>query len=191
MGAGMIAIEVLTLLVRGSGSLILEVTETFSEQEWTRRALPGTNPPGFTAWHMARTVDWAMETGVRGRPELITDPRFQSLDGFGIGTGSTSEEAMAIARRMPRAAVGEYAGAVSAAAVEWLALIDEELLAKPNQLEKNQSAVDAYSVEGHLSEVKDLFGIPIWQLIVRPAGSHIRVHYGELELLAQAMRGSS
>ena len=73
---------------------------------------------------------------------------------------------------------------------KWLGLIDEELLAMPNQLEKNQSAVDAYSVEGHLSDVKDLFGIPIWQLIVRPAGSHIRVHYGELELLAQAMRGS-
>lgn len=187
----MIAKELLTLLLRGSGSLILEVTETFSDQEWKRRAMPGTNPPGFTAWHMARTVDWTMQTGVRGRPELVADPRFQSLDGFGIGTGSTDEEAMAIARRMPRAAVGEYAGAVSAAALEWLESIDEELLAMPSQLEKNQSAVSAYRADGHLSEIKDLFAIPIWQLIMRPAGSHIRVHFGELELIAQVMRGGS
>jgi len=93
MGAGMIAIEVLTLLVRGSGSLILEVTETFSEEEWTRRALPGTNPPGFTAWHMARTVDWAMQTGVRGRPEVITIHAFNRL------MASQSERAAQVRRR--------------------------------------------------------------------------------------------
>jgi hypothetical protein len=187
----MVAIDVLTLLVRGSGSLVLEVTESFSDQEWTTCALPGTNPPGFTAWHMARTVDWAVQTGVRGQPEVITDPRFQSLDGFGIGIGSSAEQAMAIARRMPRAAVGEYAASITAAALEWLALADEELLATPNQLQTNQSAYEAYRADGHLSEVTDLFGLPAWQLIARPAGSHIRVHYGELEVLAQAMRGSS
>jgi hypothetical protein len=45
--------------------------DDLTETEWTTCALPGTNLPGFTLWHMVRGRDWAVQTAIRGVPEVI------------------------------------------------------------------------------------------------------------------------
>jgi len=32
--------------------------------------------PGFTCWHLVRTWDWAVQTAIRGVPEVIADKRW-------------------------------------------------------------------------------------------------------------------
>jgi hypothetical protein len=39
-----------------------------------------------------------------------------------------------------------------------------------------------------LSEIGDLSGIPLWQLLARPAISHVRVQMGEVDALVGAVR---
>lgn len=183
--------DVLTFLIGGSGTLIKSATEDFSETEWIQRVLPITNPPGFTVWHMARTIDWAVQCGVRGVPEVAAGDEFRALGAeLGIGTGIPPEEAMAIARRMPREVVANYAAAVIKESLDWLATASDEELESPTRMGQNQSAFPVYRAEGHLAEVRDLLDIPIWMVLARPATSHIRTHSGELQLLAQALHRS-
>jgi len=185
----MLTTEVLTFLVRGSGGLIQEATEDFSDAEWVDRAIPMTNPPGFTVWHMARTIDWAIQCGVRGVPEIAARAGFGPLGAdLGIGTGITPDGAMAIARRMPRELVADYSAAVINESLEWLAAVSERELEVPTQLARNQAAFPVYRDDGHMDAVRQLLDIPNWMVLARPAVNHIRVHSGELEVLAQAFR---
>ena len=181
----------LLFLVGGSGALTRSSTEAFTDAEWIERAIPGTNPPGFTAWHMARTLDWAVQCGVRGVAEVASRPAYAALGvEFGVGIGIAPEDAMSIARRMSRRAVAEYADSVTAESLRWLKSADEEELSRPTDLARNQAAFPVYRGVGHLEEVHDLLEIPNWMLILRPATSHIRVHRGELEVMAEAFHNS-
>lgn len=183
--------DVLTFLIGGSGKLIKSATEDFTETEWIQRALPMTNPPGFTVWHMARSIDWAVQCGVRGVPEVAAGDEFRAVGvELGIGTGIPPEEAMAIARRMPRELVANYAAAVIKESLDWLATASDEELESPTRMDQNQAAFPVYRADGHLAEVRDLLEIPNWMVLARPATSHIRVHNGELQLLAQALHRS-
>jgi len=185
----MLTTDVLAFLLQGSDALIKSAAESFTDAEWVERAIPGTNPPGFTAWHMARAVDWAVQCGVRGVPEVAAGDAFaQAGVELGIGTGIGPDEAMAIARRMPRDLVASYSAAVTRASLEWLATAPEQELEMRTQLAQNQAALPVYRAEGHLAEVRELLDIPNWMLLVRPAVSHIRVHYGELQTLSEVFR---
>src|SRR5260370_20876628 len=66
-----------------------------TETEWTTCALTGTNLPGFTLWHMVRGRDWAVQTAIRGVPEVIADERWSGWSGLtaGAGAGFTLEQA--------------------------------------------------------------------------------------------------
>jgi hypothetical protein len=108
------------------------------------------------------------------------------LPEYDIGTGIAPEQATEIASNTSGQQLAEYAEAVASTAVEWLLTTSDAELAAPTALERNQAQYPVYRQEAHLSEVRHLFGIPNWQLILRPAGSHIRTHYGELEILEQA-----
>lgn len=179
----------MTFLLKGSGGLVRSATEEFTDAEWVDRAMPGTNPPGFTAWHMARAVDWAVQCGVRGVPEVAAGDGFEAVGvELGFGTGVGPEEAMAIARRMPRDLVAKYSATVIGTSVKWLEDASEQELEKQTQLAQNQAAFAVYRSEGHLADVRDLLDIPNWMLILRPAVSHIRVHYGELQTLSEVFR---
>jgi len=140
-------------------------------------------------WHMARSIDWAVQCGVRGVPEVAAGDEFRAVGvELGIGTGIPPEEAMAIARRMPRGLVANYAAAVIKESLGWLATASDEELESPTRMGQNQAAFPVYRADGHLAEVRDLLEIPNWMVLARPATSHIRVHNGELQLLAQALR---
>jgi len=183
--------EVLTFLVGGSGGLIKQATTNFTDEQWVQRALPGTNPPGFIVWHMARTVDWAVQCGVRGVPEVAAGEAFGAVGvELGIGTGITPEEAMDIARRIPRDLVAEYAAAVIRESLDWLATASNDELESPTGMAEHQAAFPVYRAEGHLREVDELLSLPNWQVLARPASIHIRRHTGELDVLAQALKSS-
>ena len=176
-------------MVGGSGALIKAATQNFSDSEWVERALPGTNPPGFTVWHMARTVDWAVQCAVRGVPEVAAREAFGDVGvELGIGTGISADEAMAIARRMPRDLVAEYADAVIKESLAWLATATDEELQRRTQMDVHQAEFPVYRAEGHLEEVRELMELPNWQVLSRPASIHIRRHTGELDIVAQAMK---
>jgi len=185
----MYAKDILTFLIQGSGTLIKSATEDFTDAQWVQRALPMTNPPGFVVWHMARTVDWALQCGVRGVPEVAAGDAFRAMGvELGIGTGVPPEKAMDIARQMPRESVAAYAVAVIRESLDWLATASEEELESPTRMKQNQAAFPVYRADGHLEQVHDLLGLPNWQVLARPASNHIRVHHGELQLLAEAFR---
>jgi len=60
----------------GVHQLFHACADDLTETEWTISALPGTNLLGFTFWHMVRTRDWAVQTAIRGVPEVIAGDRW-------------------------------------------------------------------------------------------------------------------
>ena len=77
-----------------------EIASDLTPDELVTRALPNTNLIGFDLWHIARAQDWAAQTMARGVPEVLEDPRWQSLGSpsrVGIGVGMTEAEADSLA----------------------------------------------------------------------------------------------
>ena len=179
--------EVLLMQLRGAGALVLDAAHDMGGDRWARSIVPGANPPGFIAWHMARSIDWAVQCGVRGVPEVATQGGFSGMEaGLGIGIGLTLDEAIELASRIDPPDVAAYATAVIETSVVWLSAVPVEVLTAPNSLATNQGRAEPYRRQAHLDEVANLFDIPNWHLLVRPAGGHVRVHAGELEVLAAA-----
>ncbi|MEA2684474.1 MAG: hypothetical protein QOK05_2802 [Chloroflexota bacterium] len=176
--------EVLLMQLRGSGALVREATHDMAGANWARSIVPGANPAGFIAWHMARAIDWAVQCGMRGIPEVATRDEFSALEpGLGIGVGLTLEEATALAARIEPETVATYSKTVVEASSEWLSAAPVEVLTARTGLAANQAKLAHYRTQAHLEEVHNLLDIPNWQLLMRPAGGHIRAHAGELELL--------
>ena len=57
--------------------ILHDVGDDLTPDELTTRVLPHTNLLAFDLWHVARAQDWALQTLVRGVPEVIDDPRWQ------------------------------------------------------------------------------------------------------------------
>jgi hypothetical protein len=191
MDAGDLFRQSLTMLVRGSGTLTRDAAARLDGDAWSSRPVAGANPPGFVAWHMARAMDWAINCGIRGVPEVAARPEFTAMGlDLGIGAGVTADGAVDIAQQMSRDAVVGYLDAVCDEALGWLAAVPLEELARTNELKAHEAPFEVYLQEGHIADVHTLYGLPNWHLIMRPAGSHIRVHAGELEVLRQAAAGS-
>ena len=62
--------DVLEMQLAGSFNMLRERLDMLSDAEWTARAIPGTNLPGFTVWHAARTIDWGIHCAIQGVPEI-------------------------------------------------------------------------------------------------------------------------
>src|SRR3982074_795356 len=60
----------LQFLLNGSFKLLTEELEGMTDEEWRSRPFPGANLLGFTVWHCARTIDWAVNRVLRNSPEL-------------------------------------------------------------------------------------------------------------------------
>ncbi len=164
-----------------------ETAAGVTDGEWVARALPGTNLPGFTLWHMARAQDWAVQTLIRGVPEVIADARWASVGGPetpSMGLDLTLDEADAVARSVTRADVLGYHDAVHARIVAWVAtLADDDLDATPESA-AHQAAIPAYQHPAYAEEA----GGTVLTYLVGPCFGHLRGHLGELETLLQAMR---
>lgn len=175
----------------GVHNLFREVAGDVTDAEWTLHALPETNVIGFTLWHLPRVQDWAVQTAIRGVPEVICDPKWKRLgdpDAVGIGVGMTIEEADAIARSVTRADVCAYADAVRDELMAWLATLSDDDLDVIPDLDAHHRAHPIYQRPELRAEIAHLIGGPAWRYLTGPCIGHWRGHFGELEILQQVMR---
>jgi DinB family protein len=174
-------------------SLFHAITDDLTPREWTMRAFPGSNPLGFTLWHLPRTQDWAVQTVVRGLPEMVADVQWNGrgcLQTPGIGAGFTREEADEIAGGVAGADVLAYADAVHQTISGWLSTLrDDDLDAIPDMV-AHQALYPEYQRPSFREEVDDMAGMPVWRFLLGPCIGHSRGHLGELEILKQASRAS-
>ena len=157
--------------------------------DWVTPLLPGTSPLGLTFWHLPRTVDWLINTSVRGQAEVVDDPAFADLpdpDEFGFGTGLSPERAADAASRVRAPMLAAYSEAVHAMADDWLAALSPEQLydVVPDFMDR-QRARPAYCTDDALAEVTGVAGLPLGILLSRPAMAHLMMHTGEIGLILQ------
>ena len=179
--------------MNGSFGLLTDIAEGASDAEWKARPFPRANLIGFTVWHGARTIDWAVNCVMRGAPELVDDAKWNDLR-LGeamFGAGTSRETADAVARSIPRARVAAYVKALRQEVVPWLTALPNDELAKTIDLRARQASKPEYMTPSAWAEIEDLDGIPGWQFLARPCVSHIRVHYGELKSQLEALRATA
>jgi hypothetical protein len=169
----------------GSFELLSELAQGASDEEWSARLFPTANLVGFTVWHCARTIDWAVNCVMRGAPELADSAEWQDVrvPEAGFGAGASRDAADAVARDVPRTRVAAYLDALRQGCVAWLAAVNNEELSSAVDLQARHAAKPEYMVPRVWEEIEDLDGLPGWQLLARPCVSHIRVHYGEATAL--------
>lgn len=157
--------------------------------DWVTPVAPGTSPIGLTLWHMPRTLDWLVNTSLQGRPELADGPEFGGLPDpqtYGFGTGLTPAEASAAASDVDADELLRYADAVHENAQKWLgSLSAEDLDSPPAEFDARQRSRPAYCTPAALAEVEGLGQLPLGVLLMRPAVSHLLMHFGEVQTLIQ------
>jgi DinB superfamily len=176
--------------LNGAHQLFHACADDFTETEWTTSALQGTNLPGFTLWHMVRARDWAVQTAIRGVPEIIADERWSGWKGLtaGAGAGFTLEQANEVGRSISRADVLAYADTVHSVIQSWLSRLSDDDLDTIPEMEAHMASYPAYQQPGFRAVIADLLGQPIWRLLIEPCSGHMREHLGELVVLKQVMR---
>lgn len=185
------AIDLVIRQLDGVHGLYHEIADDLTAHEWTARALPDSNRLGFTLWHLPRTQDWAVQTVLRGVPEVLADGRWQGrghLQTPGIGAGFTPDEADVIAHGVAQADTLAYADAVHQAGTDWLRTLSDDDLDMVPDMRAHQAPYTAYQHPGFLAEVQHLVGMPTWRILLGPCSGHLRSHLGEMEVLKQVLR---
>lgn len=117
------ASRLLAAQVRGIGAIVRDLSVKIDAPTSRARAFPGSNPIGFTLWHGARTLDWAINTMVRGVDEVAFSFDFEGPADARvseIGFGLNLSEAGAVAEATTPAQVADYLDRVVAEAISWL-----------------------------------------------------------------------
>lgn len=176
----------------GSFNLLDSLITEISDQEWIRKLNRRANMFGFTVWHCLRTIDWTINRVAARRNELVVRTEWRDVrpDGAFFGAGATMESADRVARTVSRDRTRDYLSALRTESLAWLREISDEDLDRLVDLNAADRHADHLQPAVWL-EVKDLDRIPVWQLLARPAISHIRLHCGEVEAQLQAMRAQS
>jgi len=160
-----------------------------TDVDWVSPIAPGTSPIGLTLWHIPRTLDWLLNTCVRGTAEIADRPEFAGLpdpDTYGFGTGLTPAEAMSAAAAVDHGTLLRYADETHTAFDEWLASLPADELDHPvDGFDARQRTRPAYCTPAALAEIEGLGELPLGILLMRPAVSHLLVHFGELDTLLQ------
>jgi len=179
--------------LNGSYGLIAELADEASDEEWRSRANPGANLIGFTVWHCARVMDWAINCALRGKPEFVELPEWSDVGvpGALFGAGIPREIADLVPFRVSRDRVTAYINAMREAANEWLTAARLEDLEGVTDLKARRFSRPEYMEPETWSELERLHGIPRWQFLVRPTVSHIRIHYGEVSGQLESMRSGA
>jgi hypothetical protein len=170
-----------------------EVARGLQPDDWLRRAVPGTNLPAFTFWHVPRTIDSTVNMGIRGIPELIaSEPwvskRWARPEG---GTGYSVEEADQLAAEVVPAEVLDYADALRAQVSQWLKTISDEELEAPNALLEHARESPAYHRPAVAEAIRPLVGQPVWLLLSITCYAHSWAHLEEINLLAEVGRATT
>lgn len=169
-------------------------------QEMTAAPLAGVNPLGFILWHMARSQDWAVNTAVRGEPEVVRTSRWSNtpLAYPGMGTGFNADEAALIARTVALPEVIAYADDVHGRAIAWLDGIDEAYLDTIPDVAGHDAPHAEYQTAGFRAEMDggpehddamaEKGGLPVWIFLTSVAVTHLHRHLGEVDLLKDLLR---
>jgi DinB superfamily len=179
--------------LNGSFSVLTQALEGMTDEEWQARPFRGANLIGFTAWHCARTVDWAVNCVLRASPELadLAEWRDVQVAGALFGAGASREAADSVPRAVTRVRVLEYLTALRAQTLEWLGAVQPDEWSGTVDLRASHAAKPQYTTPEVQAEIADLDGIPRWQFVSRPSISHIRVHSGEIASQLEAMRAAA
>ncbi len=186
----MTGVDVLRVLLSGSFGMVQERLNAISDQEWNQRAFPSTSKPGFILWHCARILDWTIHSALQGIAEVADSSTWQgrfareACYGAGIADSLADE----VTASTSRTEVAAYLRDVRAAVMDWFAKQTESSLDAAPPLKTNQANRAGYLDPNIWAEVEDLDGLPGSELLLRPAGAHIRRHMGEYDVLVGAMR---
>jgi hypothetical protein len=168
------------------------VADDLTADELVTRVLPDTNLFAFDLWHVARTQDWALQTLVRGVPEVIDEPRWQgrgALATHGIGVGMTEAQADALAHQVRLADLLAYADATHAAILEWLgAQTNDDPLEQKPDVPAHLARYPVYLEPAMREEVPWMFQRPWVWLCLAPANGHVRDHLTAMDLLKRQGR---
>ena len=171
-----------------------------TDAELTARPLPGVNPIGFILWHMARSQDWAVNTAIRGVPELIMrEPWSWSILAHpGIGTGFDPAEAAEVSREVELKPLLAYADAVYREAAAWLESLSEADLDTIPDVAAHDAPHPEYQTPGFRAEmdggpehddaVAEKGGLPTWIFLTSVAVTHLHRHLGEVDLIKDVLR---
>ncbi len=176
----------------GSNNQILhDLASDLTATEAVTRVLPHTNLIAFDLWHVARVLDWAVQTMARGVPEVIDEPRWQGrgqLATQGIGVGITEAQADELARTLTIADILEYADATHQAVLAWLRTLPDDVLESQPDVPGHLARYPVYLEPAMRAEVPWMYQQPpLWRCLA-PAIGHNRDHLAEIDLLKRQLR---
>ena len=184
------ASDVLRFQLNGSLNLVAERIEAISEGEWNRRAVPGTNKLGFILWHCSRIIDWTVHSALQGAAEVADgEPWVRLFPRHAYyGAGIAIEVADSVPDSVTRAETASYLADVRKLTFQWFDEQTDSTLDGATPLKRHQAAHPGYLDPPVWAEVASLDGLPAWQVMARPAISHVRIHIGEYDTLLLALR---
>ena len=176
--------------VRRIGEIVRDLSVQVDVPTSRARAFPGTNLIGYTLWHVARTVDWSINTMVRGAKEVAFDFPFEGAAdarASQIGFGIEREDADAIAQATTPAQVADYMELVVADATAWFQT-EPDLSVLPD-VDAQQPNFPGYRTDFYLEEVRayEKARATTAQILAGPATAHVRGHFGEIDVLRQIL----
>ena len=144
--------------------------------------------------------DWAVNTAVRGVPELIKrEPwSWSSLAHPGIGTGFDPAEAAQVSREVELKPLLAYADEVYREAAAWLESLSEADLDAIPDVAAHDGLHPEYQTAGFRAEmdsgpehddaVANKGGLPAWIFLTSVALTHLHRHLGEVDLIKDVLR---
>jgi hypothetical protein len=149
------------------------------------------NPPGFTLWHCARSIDWQVNCEIRGIREVAAHPQWKgrlAQDAW-FGYEISLEAACQVAATVSRPDLVVYVDELKASVISWLdTLSEDELDAEPDLRSNYRSNGDYVRVPQLETWIKEDGGTPVWRLLTGACIGHVRVHTGEVRALNQIRR---
>ena len=188
----MTGLEVLRMLLLGSFVNIGGRLKDLKDEEWDRRAVPGTSKVGFILWHTARILDWT-HSSVAGVPEVAHSEQWrerfpaEALAGFGI----PETVADRVTQEVSRDDTIAYLEEVKKVVLDWFDQQTAESLERTVSLRTPQAERAGYLAPAPWEDIEDLDGIPAWHMLLRPAGGHIRMHQGEFDTMLGLIRAEA
>lgn len=184
------ASDLLALQLTGIGQILNDLAAEVDVETSRKRPFPGANLICYTLWHVARTVDWAANSMVRGTPEVAFEFDFQGAADARIsqiGFGIQLHEADAIAEATTPAEVARYFELVLADATQWLRT-NPDLSFVPDAL-AHQPDFPGYQTDFYLEEVRSYKEAEetALQILAGPAVGHVRGHFGEVDVVRQIL----
>jgi hypothetical protein len=186
------ATELLAQQFTSVHTILHTLADDLTADELLTRVLPNTNLLAFDLWHVARAQDWALQTLVRGVPELIEEARWAgrgALTTHGLGVGMTEAQADAVAHELMLADILAYADATHALIISWLGeQIDDAALEHRPDVPAHLARYPVYLEPAMREEVPWMFQQPpVWRCLA-PANGHVRDHLAEMDLLKRQAR---